>query len=225
MATASETIETETAAEAPTETQAETATRVEAPLAATFPAHRVTIERYRRLVESGVYRYGEPVFLWRGRLVEKMGKGRPHTFAVNTLTTLLVPLVPAGHYLQQEGPIAIGEDSVPEPDLTVIRGTRRDHLARDPTAQEVALIVEVADSSLRVDSGEVLEVYAAEAIPVYWLVNIPKRRVEVYRNPTGPEGTPGYRECRQYGPGEDIPVVLDGVEVGRVAVDEVLPRS
>jgi Uma2 family endonuclease len=85
------------------------------------------------------------------------------------------------------------------------------------------LVVEVADSSVWADSGAVLETYAAQGIQVYWIVNLPKRRVEVYREPTGPADAPSYRACRQFGPGERVPVVLDGREVGEVAVDDFLP--
>jgi hypothetical protein len=87
----------------------------------------------------------------------------------------------------------------------------------------VTLIVEVADSSLPMDAGEVLETYAANAIPIYWIVNIPRRRIEVYSEPSGPAESPTYRASRLYLLGEEVPVVLDGREGGRVAVDAILP--
>lgn len=185
-----------------------------------FPPHRITVERYERMVDAGVFGAKEPVFLWRGRLVEKMPKGRPHVVALLRLQKLLARLVPDARYVQQEQPIAIADDGMPEPDLAVIRGSIEDHLDHTPPGHDVALIVKVADSSLAVDSGDVLQTYAAQGIPVYWIVNIPGRRIEVHREPTA---APGYRERRAYGPGEHVPVVLDGREVGHVAVDEILP--
>lgn len=194
------------------------ASPAEAP-ARSFPLHRLTVERYERMVDRGVFGEDEPVFLWHGRLVEKMTKGRRHAYSLIKVAKRLDRLVPDGWFTEQEGPMALSDDSMPEPDLKVIRGVPEDYLERAPAARDVALVVEVADSSLAVDSGEVLEAYAREAIPVYWLVNIPGRRIEVYSSPAGSR----YGEHRNYGPGEEVPVVLDGREVGRIAVDDILP--
>jgi len=115
-------------------------------------------------------------------------------------------------HTRPESPVRVGDDSMPEPDLIVARGGLRDYLGRKPTVPDTALIIEVADSSLAIDSGDVLRTYAAEGFPIYWIVNIPKRRVEVYREPTGPSDRPGYQACRHFAPGERVPVVLDGRE-------------
>ncbi len=189
----------------------------------TFPPHRLTVGRYRRMVEAGVFSEDEPVFLWRGRLVEKMTKGDPHAFAVVSLNELLVRLIPAAWHVRPEQPIAIVDSGLPEPDLTVVRGRPVDYKGKTPSAGDVALIVEVSASSLAVDSGDVLASYAGEGIPVYWIVDILGRKVEVYGGPIGPADSPRYRECRRYAPGERVPVVLDGREVGAVAVDDFLP--
>ena len=182
-----------------------------------FPPHRMTIDRYERLVEAGVYGEDDPVFLWHGRLVEKMPKGRPHAVAQMLLFPILYSLLPEDYHVEQEAPLAIGDDSMPEPDLVVIRGSVDDHLKTTPTSKQAAIVIEVSDSSLAMDSRTKLRAYAAESIPVYWIVNIPKGRVSVYSQPTGPAEQPAYLEYREYGPGEEIPVVLDGQEVGRIA--------
>jgi Uma2 family endonuclease len=189
----------------------------------TFPPYRLSIAQYEQLATAGVLAEGDPAILWHGTLAAKMTKGRPHTVALVRLDGLLSRLVPAGWHVEQEQPMSIGDDGMPEPDLMIVRGTVLDFPDRPPTAQDVALIVEVADSSLPVDSGDVLETYAGEAIPVYWIVNLPKRRIEVHSRPTGPGQAPYYAEHHNYGPDDEVPVVLDGREVGRVAVREVLP--
>jgi Uma2 family endonuclease len=68
-----------------------------------------------------------------------------------------------------------------------------------------------------------LKAYASGGIPAYWIVNLPKGRIEVYSQPTGPAETPSYRERHEYGPDDGVPVILDGREVGRIAAREILP--
>ncbi len=184
---------------------------------------KFTIESYRRLAESGVLGRTAKVYLWKGQLVESMTKGDPHAFGVKRLYDRLTPIVPAGWYVDRERPMRIADDSLPEPDVTVIRGADRDHAQKTPTAQEVALIIEVADSSLAIDMGEVWRTYAAERIPIYWVVNLRARQIWVFGDPTGPVKRPTYRVGHQYEEGQEVPVVLDGREIGRIAVADVLP--
>ena len=84
-------------------------------------------------------------------------------------------------------------------------------------------MVEVADTSLRRDRGTKQRVYARARIPVYWIANLPERRFEVYTEPSGPAPHPGYRQRQEYGPDEEIPVVLAGQEIGRLKVGDLLP--
>jgi len=186
-----------------------------------FRPYRVTLERYHRMIATGVYTEKDPVVLWNGQLVEKMTKGQPHNNAVARLARALFRIVPDGWHVRQEQPIVLSDDSEPEPDLTVIRGAIDDYPDRPPLAHDVVLLIEAADSSLPLDSGEVLETYAKNAIPCYWLVNLPDRRIEVYSKPEGARFT--VREV--FGPDDTVPVILDGREVGRVAVRDVLPSS
>ncbi len=176
------------------------------------------------MVEADIFKENEPIFLWNGRLAEKMTKGDDHSYTLSELYAMLLGLIPTGWCIRQEQPIRISDHGMPEPDLTVLRGKNRDYRrGRTPTSQDVALLIEVADSSLAFDSGEVLETFARESIPIYWIVNLPNRRVEAYSEPTGPSDWPSYRERRFYVAGERVPVVLDGRQVGPIDVSEILP--
>src|SRR5206468_8472800 len=97
-------------------TATETASEPEVEVEPEFPPHRMTIDRYERMIEAGVYGANDPIFLWRGRLVEKMGKGRPHIIAQLILFRLLDRIMPDGFHVEQEVPVAVGDDSVAEPD-------------------------------------------------------------------------------------------------------------
>jgi len=184
-----------------------------------FPPHRMTIDFYERLIDSGVFGENSPVFLWHGRLVEKMAPGLPHVFVVTTLSRIFQRLLPEGWYSLQEQPVVVADDSMPEPDLSIVRGSISDYLKGRPTPGDVAILIEVSDSSLAIDSRVVLRSYAAAGIPIYWIVNLPDRRIEVFSVPGGSE----YREHRVYGPDDEVPLTLDGLEVGRIAVRDVLP--
>ncbi|WP_435021234.1 Uma2 family endonuclease [Tundrisphaera sp. TA3] len=204
--------------------EAEAATPATEPIA-TFPRHRLTIDRYLAMVEAGIFGEDEPIFLWRGELVEKMTKGRNHTIVQLVLQNLLLAMMPETHHVEIEAPMVVGETSLPEPDLSVIRGAIRDYPDRPPGARDAALVIEVADSSLRIDSVTKLAAYAFESIPIYWIVKLAERRIEVCSGPTGPAEPATYRERRTYNRGEEVPVVLDGREVGRVPVDAIFPAD
>jgi Uma2 family endonuclease len=121
--------------------------------------------------------------------------------------------------------VEIDDDSVPEPDLSIVRGASRDYSQRHPKACDVALLIEVSDSSLAEDRGDKLQTYASAGVPVYWIVNLPNRRIEVYTEPNGAATPPHYHKSQFFCPGDEVPIVLDGVEVGRLNVSDVLPQS
>lgn len=185
--------------------------------------YRMPVDIYEKLVEAGVFDGTSPVFLWEGQLVIPMTKGPGHGYPLSSLHALFFRLLPDGWHVRQEIPVKILQHSEPEPDLSVVRGALTDYKKRTPDASDVAIAVEVSASSLKFDSGEKKAAYAKAKVPVYWIVNVSGKRIDVYTGPSGPTETPGYSGHASYGPGEEVPVVLDGREVGRIAVDDVLP--
>jgi hypothetical protein len=85
------------------------------------------------------------------------------------------------------------------------------------------LAIEVADTSLRQDRGPKKRLYARAGIAVYWIVNLKARRIEVYTEPAPSAKPPDYGLNDSYGATQSVPVVLDGVDVGHLAVRELLP--
>ncbi len=157
--------------------------------------------------------------LINGYLVEKMTHHPPHATADDLCGRELARVLP-GWYIRPAKPIRLpGQDSEPEPDRCVVRGTIVDYDERHPGPDDIALVVEVADSSLAEDQKLAAEVYGPAGIPAYWVVNVRGRRVEVY---TGP-GPRGYATTETFAEGQSVPVVIDGPEVGRIAVTDLLP--
>ena len=100
----------------------------------------------------------------------------------------------------------------------MVRGDWRDYVTHYPDAAAVALIAEVSVSSLDKDRA-LADIYGKAGIPVYWIVDVDDGQVEVYSNP----GPNGYQSHEILAPGHVLSVVIDGVEVGKIAVADILP--
>ena len=114
------------------------------------------------------------------------------------------------------------DDSEPEPDLALVLGPASRYAAKHPGPQDIALVIEVADSSLAHDRDVKARLYARARIATYWIVNLVDMQVEVYSDPSGPTTNPGYRQHQTYRAGEVLPLVIAGQNVGSVAVRDLL---
>jgi Uma2 family endonuclease len=186
-----------------------------------WPPYRMPLEQYEAMVESGIFTERDRLQLINGLLVAKVTQGDDHCAADDLSRVALERVVPAGWYVRPNKPLRLPPDGCPEPDEAVVRGSIRDYVRGGkgmPGAQDVALVVEIAQSSLAADR-EMTRVYGPAGIPFYWIVNLVDRQVEVYSGPR-PDG---YGKRDIYRSGEDVPVVVDGTLVGRIAVDDLLP--
>ena len=184
--------------------------------------HLITVDRFFQMIGTGVYQEDDPIYLWKGRLVEKMTKYQPHSTAISVLTRQLIRIIPDGWHLRPEQPIVLDDYSMPEPDLLIVRGMERDFLMNIPRARDVSLLIEVADSSLGEDQGDKLRTYAEHKIAIYWVVNIPDRRIEEYTKPWGKGDKARFREVRVFQAEENVSVVLDGREMGAIKVSDII---
>jgi Uma2 family endonuclease len=187
-----------------------------------FPVRRFTVDEYHVMIAAGVFAEDEDFELLEGWIVPKMTKYPPHEVSIELTQEAVRALLPAGWRIRTQMATTT-RDSEPEPDLCVVRGTPRDHLAHHPGPDDIALVIEVADSSIGRDRGIKQRIYARAAIPIYWIVNVADRVIEVYNDPTGPGRKPTYRRREEYRGDEIVPVVIAGREVGRVAARELLP--
>ena len=128
--------------------------------------------------------------------------------------------LPAGWHLRVEGFVRIPDYNEPEPDLSVVRGESDDYTDHHPGPADIALVVEVADSSLSRDRGEKRDNYARAGIPVYWIVNLVGRQLEVSSNPTGGAHPP----ATILGETDSADLVIAGQVVGQIAVANLLPK-
>jgi Uma2 family endonuclease len=186
----------------------------------TPPLHRITVDEYERIIASGALEDPSRVELIDGYMVDKMGKNADHRYTTKEVLKALDSRLPPGWTSQKEEPVRIPEFDEPEPDVAIIRGSDADYRGRIPTADDVAMLVEVSETTLRQDRGKKRTAYAKARIPVYWIVNLVNRQVEVYTRPTK-EGR--YRLRKDYKPGQQVPVVIAGQQLPPIPVDTILP--
>ncbi len=184
--------------------------------------YRLSLAQYRAMADHEILTTDDRIELLEGWLVAKMTKYPRHEISKGLTQDLLTAVKPAGWFIAVEGPTDTA-DSEPEPDLMIVRGTRRDYPEGAPRADNVALVVEVAESSLRRDRSRKKRLYAQAGYPIYWIINLIDNLIEVYTNPTGPIDKPDYLQRQDFGPDNMIPVVIEGQEIGRIAVRDLLP--
>lgn len=182
---------------------------------------RFTPAQYHALIDTGIILEGEPVELLEGYLVEKGMRNPPHEMSLRRLSARLPRHVP-GWFLQIQGAIALGA-SEPEPDGVLLRGDETACDGRLPTPADIGLVIEVSDSSLSFDRRDKNRIYARAGIPVYWIINVADRQVEVYTDPAPTADPPAYATRVDHKPGDTVPVTLDGKPAGTIAVSDLLP--
>ncbi|MCI0545836.1 MAG: Uma2 family endonuclease [Candidatus Rokubacteria bacterium] len=176
---------------------------------------------YETLVDLGLFR-GEPVELVAGQLVVAEPQGSDHATAVGAADDALRAVLPRGWIVRAQMPVALDEDSEPEPDLALVPGERVDY--RDAHPIRPALAVEVADSSLAFDREQKGSLYARAGIPDYWIVNLIDRTLEVYRDPGPDPAAPygsRYQSLERLAP--PATVALLALPAARIAVGDLLP--
>lgn len=187
---------------------------------------RLTVDQYDQMVENGILPETNRFELINGRIVEKEVKDPEHSVATECTRRAIERLLPAGWHTRGEQPVRIpNRRSEPEPDVSVVRGGIRDYVTRHPNPDEVALVVEVTRSSVAKDRA-LARVYGSGGIPVYWIVNVPRRRLEVYEGP-GPQQGGGmrYPASRILRETDSVSLFVGGRAVGKIAVADLLPPA
>jgi len=150
---------------------------------ALIPRRRLwTYKEFERAGELGLFGPDERLELIEGEIIRKVAPQlTPHAVASGLVEHALAGICPQHCHVRNQKPLKIGAKSGPEPDIAVVRGSLRDYLSSHPTSAE--LIVEVADSSLRLDRGAKASLYARAGVPEYWILDLTNRVLEVSREP------------------------------------------
>jgi Uma2 family endonuclease len=146
-------------------------------------ARRWTKSEYDGLAQQGLFQ-DQRVQLIHGEIIQMPAHGHAHFQMLNRVGELLRGAFGPGYWVRMQGPLDLPLDSVPEPDVAVVKGTLEEYRAHPTTA---LLAVEISDSTLRLDRRKA-SLYAASGIADYWLVNMGQSQLEVYRDPV-PDAT------------------------------------
>ena len=154
-----------------------------------FSLWRCSVEQYHEMVRAGILTGEDRVELLEGLIIQKMTKSPLHCNVRYRLCKAFETNIPGGFYVDSQDPVSLAE-SEPEPDAMIVRGDPEDFRERHPGLADVPVIAEIADSSLWRDKVLKKKLYAKNGIPVYWLVNLVKWRIEVYTVPTATAAGP-----------------------------------
>ncbi len=186
-----------------------------APLAS--PAvYRMTVDEFERIAGS---LNDDQVELLDGYVIGRDDMRQRHVLATERRRRRLERIVGEGYFVREEKPIRIPEIDEPRPDISVVRGDPELFAQRHPAPAEVALLIEVSETGLDRDQGKKRFNHARSVIPIYWIVNLVDNQLEVY---TRPEPN-GYQSSQILNAGQEISVMIDGHEAGRIAVADILP--
>jgi Uma2 family endonuclease len=184
-----------------------------------LPRKRFSREEVDEMLQAGLFA-GERYELIDGDLIDKMGQNPPHGAAIVKIQKWLATFVDIGRIRIQLSMEAAREDrkwTIPEPDLAVVAEEKADYEQRHPRGDEMLLVIEVSDTTVKFDLTRKAVLYARAGVPEYWVLNLPRRQLVVHRQPDGVE----YRSIRIHS--EEETVSMEGLD-RTVKVGELLPR-
>ena len=162
-----------------------------------LPRRRFTVAEVEAMVAAGVMEEDERVELIGGELVPMSPKGNHHEVVKAALLRRWYRAAPDEVDLVPETTFRLSEDTYLEPDVVIYPRTTG---IRGLAADNVLLVVEIADSSLRYDIGRKAALYAGFGIRELWVIDAVRLTTRVFREPAAD----GYREAQDFGPADRL---------------------
>lgn len=182
---------------------------------------RISVPEYHRLIDIGFLGEKDPVHLLEGNMVLRTPPNPPQSNTAMRVFRAFDRRVTAGWTVRTEQPITLS-DSEPQPDAVIARGDDTTYQSRHPGPDDIGLVLEVADSGLPVDRRDMGRIYARANLPIYWILNIEDRQIEVYSDPRPADAIPAYATRTDYKPGDAVPLTLDGQLIATIPVNDLL---
>ena len=161
------------------------------------PRHRWTVAEYHRMAEVGLLHEDSRVELIDGEIIEMAPIGSEHAGHNNYLMSCLAHRLYGKAVVAGQNPVILGGYEEPQPDIALLRWRNDYYRTAHPHAEDVLLIIEISDSTLRYDHDVKIPLYAKNGIPEVWLLDIQNRQLEIQREPIN--GIYQQRDCRRAG--------------------------
>ncbi len=175
-----------------------------------YQRHRLTVADYHRMAQTGVLAEDDRVELIDGEIIDMAPIGSPHAGTVTYLINILKIAIGERAIVSPQNPVFLGRHSEPQPDIALLKPRADFYRAKHPSPEDVLLIIEVADTTLRYDREVKAPLYARHGIPELWIVDLENRCLYLYREP----GDEGYRQIETIEhPGVLTPLLLPDVPV------------
>lgn len=169
----------------------------------------ITVEEYHKMAEVGILTEDDRVELINGEIYAMSPITSLHAANVKGIRTFLQDLIGNKAVFGVQDPIVLGGSSEPEPDISVLHFRKDFYAEKHPTAEDIYFLIEVSMSTVRFDKNIKGPLYASSNIPEYWIVNLEKEQIEIYRNPKGNQ----YMERKIYREDDSILLENFGAEI------------
>lgn len=147
--------------------------------------HRFTVDLYEEMITKGILTSSDRVELLAGEIIEMSPIGTPHSACVDRLNRIFTTALGTRAIVRVQGAVALPPHSEPEPDLAILRDRSDFYSHAHPRPDDVLLLVEVAESSLKFDRSFKRPLYAAAGIREMWIVDVNGGAIECYTDPKG----------------------------------------
>jgi len=172
----------------------------------------IDVEEYYKMAEAGILKPTDKVELINGEIVEMSPVGSKHASTVNRLVRILNEILKGEATISPQNPVRLGDSNEPEPDIAVLKYRSDDYSESHPSASDVFALIEVSDTTYDFDKEVKAALYAKNRISEYWIIDINRKRIEVYTLSDGEE----YLKKNVWGATDKIKILDKQLEVGDI---------
>lgn len=149
----------------------------------TLVRHQFTVKQYHQMADAGILTENDRVELIRGEMIDMSPIGTRHSGCVLFLNSLLALLLGGRALINVQNPVELDEISEPQPDIALLKPRADFYRNSHPQPEDIFLLIEVADTTVKYDREVKIPLYAEANIPEVWLMDVNQEVIEVYRNP------------------------------------------
>jgi Uma2 family endonuclease len=182
------------------------------------PRHRWTVADYHRMGEVGLLNEDSRVELINGEIVEMAPIGSSHGGEVKHFSNKLFSLLYGKAIISVQDPVILDGYGEPQPDIALLRWRDDFYRKAHPHAEDVLLIIEVSDSTIRYDRDVKIPLYANNGLPEVWLLDLQSQQLEIYREPVNGQ----YQQKTSLRTGKIAPILCPDAVID---LTEVFPNS